>query len=110
MFPNRNQFFINQYNCDVMRNNYVIILLLVMMLGNVAHSQEMDMSKLSQGVVTVMEKYRDNQAKWLDSNTQPRKLMALMSLSEPSLRSGFLADYGIEVVDSIGRVYIVNAP
>ena len=63
-----------------MRNNYVIILLLVMMLGNVAHSQEMDMSKLSQGVVTVMEKYRDNQAKWLDSNTQPRKLMALMSL------------------------------
>ena len=36
--------------------------------------------------------------------------MALMSFTDAQQRSAFLGSYGVEVIDSIGRVYIVNIP
>lgn len=86
-----------------------IITALVMMHTSMALPQSIDNSKLSQGVIDALQKRNIGKAKATQDRGAER-LMALMSFSEPDQRSGFLADYGVEVVDSIGRVYIVSIP
>lgn len=97
-----------------------IVAVLLLLHCSMALSQPVDNSKLSQGVIDVLQK-RSHGAKdasqkrnvgdaMAPQNDGAGRLMALMSFCQPDKQSGFLADYGIEVIDSIGRVFVVNIP
>ena len=103
----------------------ILLTLLVVLSANMAFAQTADHRKLSQGVVNALQKsHADNRKKMatsapsrlrlLSTNTQHpspnTRLMALMSFTDAQQRSAFLGSYGVEVIDSIGRVYIVNIP
>ena len=87
----------------------ILLTLLVVLSANMTFAQTADHHKLSQGVVNVLQKsHADNRKKVATS--APSRLMALMSFTDAQQRSAFLGSYGVEVIDSIGRVYIVNIP
>ncbi len=87
----------------------LVITALMTMHCSMALSQSVDNSKLSQGVIDALQK-RSVRKAMAPQERGDERLMALMSFSRPGQQSGFLADYGVEVIDSIGRVFIVNIP
>lgn len=87
----------------------IVLMALMMVHCSMGLAQSVDNSKLSQGVIEALQKSSVRKAMGTQGRAAGR-LMALMSFTQPAQRSGFLADYDVEVIDSIGRVYIVNIP
>ena len=87
----------------------IALLLLVAASLNSWAVQQFATNKLSPGVISICNKATMHTMK-SEGFTGAKKFMALMSLTGKKCDSGFLKAYNVEMIDSIGRVYIVRIP
>ena len=89
-----------------MKKIFVLILLMLMAL-NIGAMQHIDTKKLSAGVVSICNRAN---SKSLKANADKGKFLALMSFIGSKNNSDILKNYNVDVIDSIGRIYIVRVP
>ena len=91
-----------------MKKNIALLFLVAIGLNSWA-MQQFDRNKLSPGVISICNKVAIHTTK-SEGYTGTNKFLALMSLTGKKYDSGFLNAYNVEIIDSIGRVYIVRIP
>ena len=87
----------------------IALLFLVAISLNSWAVQQFDRNKLSPGVVSICNKVARHTMK-SDDHTGAKRFLALMSLTGKNCDPGFLKAYNVEMIDSIGLVYIVRIP
>jgi subtilisin family serine protease len=89
---------------------FFTLLLSLLVAVNIGAVKQLDTKKLSPGVISICNRANSTKVNATGGKPCGKKFMALMSLKGSNYNSSILKAYNVEVIDSVGRIYIVRLP